>query len=317
MNVHSKDLRQRILNYALTHSIRRTARIFQVSPDTVYRLKKLFYETGDIVPHSPHASPARAVSPEGELYLQVLLVEDVDLTLEELCERYEKAYGVRVGITTMHNTLKRLNLTYKKKTVYDPKRNSDEAAEEKLSYINQLEGIKPEDRIYLDETGSALNLNLEYGRSPRGEPVYDENPTAPGGTVNTVAVLTENGIEAVDMYTGTLTAKRFVFYLDLYLLDLIVGGKVLIMDNHPVHHAKLVQEFLEEHKIPYVYLPTYSPELNPIEEAFSKIKHYIKKHKPRIMGDLFNTIGNAVKTVTKDDIIGYVNHSEEFLAVTI
>jgi len=313
MNAHSKDLRQRILNYALTHSVRHTARIFQVSPDTVYRLKKLYYETGDIVPHSPQVVPARAVSPEGELYLQVLLLEDVDLTLEELCERYEKAYGVRVGITTMHNTLKRLNLTYKKKTVYDPKRNRDEAKDEKTSYINQLEDVKPENRIYLDEMGSALNMTLDSGRSRQGERVYDENPTAPGVTVNTVAVLTEKGIEAVDMYTGTLTAKRFVFYLEIYLLNLIVGGKVLIMDNHPVHHAKLVQQFLEGHQVPYVYLPTYSPELNPIEEAFSKIKHDIKKHKPRLVGDLFNTIKNAIKTVTQDDIIGYVNHSEEFL----
>jgi transposase len=114
MNVHSIGLRRRILNHALFHSIRETARIFQVSPDTVYRLKKLFHDTGDIVPRLVQARPVRAVSPEGELYLKVLLLEKVDWTLEELCSRYEEAYGVRVGLTTMHNTLKRLKLTYKK-----------------------------------------------------------------------------------------------------------------------------------------------------------------------------------------------------------
>jgi transposase len=115
MNVHSMDLRRRILNHALFHSIRETARTFQVSPDTVYRLKKLFHDTGDIVPRPVRVNPVRAVSPEGELYLQALLLEQVDLTLEELCRRYEDTYGVRVGLTTMHNTLKRLKLTYKKK----------------------------------------------------------------------------------------------------------------------------------------------------------------------------------------------------------
>lgn len=115
MNAHSLDLRQRLLNHALNHSIRHTARVFQVSPDTVYRLKKLYFETGNLAPRPAPTTHAHAVSGEGELYLQILLLEEVDLTLDELCTRYEKTYGVRVGITTMHNTLKRLNLTRKKR----------------------------------------------------------------------------------------------------------------------------------------------------------------------------------------------------------
>jgi transposase len=165
--------------------------------------------------------------------------------------------------------------------------------------------------------GSALNLNLDYGRSRQGERVYDEHPTAPGETVNTIAVLTENGLEAVDLYTGSLTAKRFIAYLEIYILNLIVNGKVLIMDNHPAHRAKIVMQFLDQHQVPYIYLPPYSPELNPIEEAFSKTKHYIRKHKPRAIGALINTIKGAIKTVTQDDVIGYINHAEEFLEVTV
>ena len=216
----------------------------------------------------------------------------------------------------MHETLKRLKYSYKKKTFYDPKRDTDQAKDEKSSYISQLEGTEPEDRVYLDEMGSALNLNLECGRSRQGERVYDEKPTAPGGSLSTAAVLTEKGVEAVSVYRGTLTAKRFISYLQLYVLELLVVGKVLIMDNQPVHCAKSVQRFFEAHGVSYIYLPPYSPELNPIEEAFSKTKHYIRKYKPRTFETLFNTIKNAIKTVTQDDVIGYVNHAEEFLEVT-
>jgi transposase len=176
-----------------------------------------------------------------------------------------------------------------------------------------LDGVRPEDRLYLDEMGSALNLSLDRGRSPRGERVYDENPTAPGETISTAAVLTENGVEAAGRYFGTLNARRFISYLEMYVLQLVAAGKVLIMDNHPVHCAKLVQRFLEEHNVPYVYLPRYSPELNPIEEAFSKIKHCIRKLKPRTSEALFNAIQSAITTVTQNDVIGYVNHAEEFL----
>lgn len=174
-----------------------------------------------------------------------------------------------------------------------------------------------EDRVYLDETGSALNLTLDQGRSRRGEPVHDANPTAPGATVNAVAVLTGNGLEAVDLYTGSMTAERFVLYLEVFVLNLVVGGKVLIMDNHPVHHATLARQFLDDHKIPYIYLPTYSPELNPIEEAFSKAKHDIRKRKPRIFEDLIFAIQKAFKSITPDDAVGYFNHAEEFLEVTV
>ena len=247
--------------------------------------------------------------------MKTLILEEVDLTLERLCELYGQAYGVRVGVATMHLTLKRMGLSYKKKTFHDPKKNEEGAEGIKVSYACQLEGVAPEDCIYLDEMGSSLNLNLslDYGRSPKGERVNDEKPTSPGETVSTAAVLTEHGIEAECLYFGTLTAKRFITYLEVYVLALLVGGKVLIMDNHPVHCAKAVKRFLEDHKVPYVFLPPYSPELNPIEEAFSKIKHYIRKCKPRTAKVLFDTIKSAIATVTEDDVIGYVNHAAEYL----
>ena len=316
MNALSKDLRQRILNYALNHSVRQTARAFHVSPNTVQQIKKLFYETGGIEPRPSKPVHAHAVSPEGELYLKALLLEEVDLTLERLCELYWQAYGVRVGVATMHLTLRRMGLSYKKKTFHDPKKNEEGAEGIKVSYACQLEGVAPEDCIYLDEMGSSLNLSLDYGRSHKGERAHDEKPTAPGETISTAAVLTEHGIEAECLYFGTLTAKRFITYLEVYVLALLVGGKVLIMDNHPVHCAKAVKRFLEEHKVPYIFLPPYSPELNPIEEAFSKIKHYIRKCKPRTEETLFDAISKAIATITEDDVIGYINHAEQYLQVT-
>ena len=173
--------------------------------------------------------------------------------------------------------------------------------------------MEPEDRVYLDEMGCASNLALDHGRSRQGERLYDANPTAPGVTVNTAAALTGTGVEAVWTYTGSLTAELFVCYLQVHILKLLAGGRVLIMDNHPAHCAKIVAEFLEEHKVAYVYLPRYSPELNPIEEALSKIKHMVRKFKPRFPDELVGAIRAAIKTVTQDDVINYINHAEEFI----
>ena len=316
MTTYSKDLRQRILNYGLAHSVRQTAKLFQVSPTTVQSLKQLYYETGGITPHERNISPDRLISAEGELGLQAILVEMPDLSLAELCDRYYNIYSIRVSTSTMYNTVTRFGYSFKKKTFYDPERDTVLAAEEKTSDINPLDGVNPEDRVYLDEMGCASNLSPAHGRSPQGERLYDASPTAPGVTVNTAAVLTEKGVGAVLSYTGNLNTDLFIGYLQLCVLHLLTEGKVLIMDNHPVHCAKAVMEFLDSCNVAYVYLPRYSPELNPIEEAFSKIKHTVRKFKPRLPIEIYNAIRAAIKMVTEDDAIGYINHAEEFLLVT-
>jgi transposase len=125
--------------------------------------------------------------------------------------------------------------------------------------------------------------------------------------------LTEKGVVADFSYRGSMTAELFVIYLEVYVLKQLSGGKTLIMDNLPVHHAKMVSQFLKEHDVPHLFLPPYSPELNPIEEAFSKIKHCVRKQKPRTSDTLYQAIKSGISAVTQDDAIGYINHSYEFL----
>lgn len=161
----------------------------------------------------------------------------------------------------------------------------------------------------LMKTGSCLNMTLLYGRSQKGERVYDKRPTSPGTRVNTVAILSENGIKAQYNYTESFNAKVFICYLEAYVLPILIGGETLIMDNHPVHHAGSVQDYLKKNKIKFLYLPPYSPDLNPIEEAFSKIKQYIKKQKARTVDKLLNVIKEALDTITPKDINGYFNHA--------
>jgi len=312
MKPYSHDLRIRIYNYSLTHTIRETARIFSVSPNTVYLLNQLFIETGSLEPRECPSEYPHLITPEGESYLQSLLSKEVDLTLEELRNRYAGVYGVLVSIGTMYNTLERLNITRKKKTFSDPKKSTPEVEIKKEKYDEQLANIEPEKRFYLDETGSCLNMTPLYGRSQQGKRVYDKRPTNPGTRINTVAVLSEEGIKAQYNYTGSLNADFFITYLNTFVLPILTNGQTLILDNHPVHRAKSVQSFLKQNGIKFLYLPPYSPDLNPIEEAFSKFKQYIKKQKARTVDALLNVIKDALNTITRNDAIGYFNHAAEF-----
>lgn len=312
MKPYSYDLRIRIFNYSLTHSIRETAKIFQVSPNTVYLLQKLFYETGSVEPPVSLYERPHLITPEGKAYLSELLSNECDLTLTELCERYEQTYGVRVSIGTMFNTLEQMNITRKKKSFSDPKKNSETVQEEKKRYDAQLEKVEPDKRLYLDETGSHLNMTPLYGRSPQGERVYDERPVDPGIKVNAVAVLSNEGIKASYTYTGSMTAEVFILYLKTYILPLLDKGQTIIMDRHPVHRAKIVQDYLNKNNIKFLYIPSYSPELNPIEEAFSKMKQYIRKQKARVLDNLLEVLKKAFDLITVNDAKGYFEHANEF-----
>ena len=114
-----------------------------------------------------------------------------------------------------------------------------------------------------------------------------------------------------------MTAARFVAYLEVYVLALVTGAKALVMDNLPVHRAKAVREFLRERGVRVIHTPPYSPEFNPIEEAFAKVKGQVRRRKPRTGEALCRAIRDAVKSVTPDDATGFINHSEEFLPVTL
>ena len=115
MKPYSHDLRMRILNHSLNNPVKETARLFDVSLNTVYLLKRLFFETGDVKPCASSREYTHLISPEGELYLQVLMIEKPDITLEELRHEYHQAYGLTVSMGTMFDTVKKLRFSYKKK----------------------------------------------------------------------------------------------------------------------------------------------------------------------------------------------------------
>lgn len=158
-------------------------------------------------------------------------------------------------------------------------------------------------------------MTLPCGRSRQGQRVFDGQPVSPGNTVNVIAALTPEGLAGEWVYQGSLTARWFVAYLDTYLLPLLLTGKVLILDNHPVHRASKVRRFLEQHHIRHVFLPPYSPELNPIEEAWSKFKQFLKRAKARTVEDLLDAMAKAAKTILPEDAMGYFQHAEDFSLV--
>ena len=114
-----------------------------------------------------------------------------------------------------------------------------------------------------------------------------------------------NGTLHYTTFSGGATVERFKRYLETDLLPRLNGNSVLVMDNMKSHHAKAVKELLDSSGVRYIYLPPYSPDLNPIEKLWSKVKALLRKFKARTLDALPNAIQNAFHSVTVSDCSGW------------
>ena len=159
--------------------------------------------------------------------------------------------------------------------------------------------------VFLDESGVNTNMTRRYARSKTNERAVDSAPVnTPRGTT-ILSSIRLNGKSAHTVYQGGTTAERFAEYLENILLPTLYGNDIIIMDNMRSHHAKVVKGILDSSGIKYLYLPPYSPDLNPIEKMWSKIKAYLRKVKVRTASELPGAIEKAFSTVRPSDCSGW------------
>jgi transposase len=155
---------------------------------------------------------------------------------------------------------------------------------------------------WLDETGSQLNLTRDYGRALPGERVVEGVPSAYGSNYRLLGVLGLYGIEAPWLVEGALNGELFKLYVGEVLAPTLRPGDILLMDNLPTHKVSGIAELVEAVGARLEYLPPYSPDYNPIERCWSKIKTYLRKAKARSYRALVRAIKEALETITESDI---------------
>jgi hypothetical protein len=138
------------------------------------------------------------------------MIEKPDITLEALRYEYQQTYGIQVSIGTMFNTLKRLGFSYKK-TFSDPRKAQPGAQALREDYEKKIAKIALSNRVYLDETGTCINMTLPYGRARRGKLAHENKPTHAGDRLNTIALLLATGVHGEYHYSGSLDAQKFIY----------------------------------------------------------------------------------------------------------
>jgi transposase len=162
--------------------------------------------------------------------------------------------------------------------------------------------------VFVDESSTNVALTPRYGRAPKGERVRGKAPRNWGKNVTLISSITLEGMGASMSIEGSSDTESFGLYMRNILAPRLKAGQIVLMDNLSVHRSKWVRELIEEKGCQLWLLPSYSPDFNPIEEAFSKVKNLLRKMKARTLEVLFEITGDALRAVSKEDARGYFEH---------
>jgi transposase len=169
--------------------------------------------------------------------------------------------------------------------------------------------VDPERLIFVDECGTHTSLAPIYGYAPRGERLHLRVPRSRGKNTSLLSSMTLSGMGPSLTVEGSTTARVFETYVEKVLLPSLKEGQIVVMDNLSAHRPKRIRELIEQHGCELLYLPAYSPDYNPIEEAFAKIKNLLRKAATRSKEALVEAIGVALSAVTVADVRGFFEHA--------
>lgn len=186
---------------------------------------------------------------------------------------------------------------------------SERNEEQRLQWFAKVFCLDPSKLVFVDESGFHLAMNPAYARAPKGQRAYAQVPRNRGENTSFIAALSLNGLQAPMTLQGSVDGLAFESYVEQVLLPTLTPGQIVVVDNHRIHKGDKVAELLASKGCSLLFLPPYSPDLNPIEEALSKIKTFVKQCQVRARDALNQAIAAALKTISLQDILGWFDYS--------
>lgn len=172
--------------------------------------------------------------------------------------------------------------------------------------------LKPGRLVFIDETWVKTNMTRPRGRAPRGERLVASVPHGHWHTSTFVAALREGALVAPAVFDGPVNGAAFLAYVEQVLAPTLQADDLVMMDNLPSHKVAGVREAIEGAGAEVAYLPPYSPDLNPIEQVFAKLKAVLRAKALRTVGALWDALGEIAGAVTPAECSNYLRNSGYF-----
>jgi transposase len=247
--------------------------------------------------------------PKVDEYAQKLLEEDVKerpaATIAQKRRLLERLTEKPLSDSTVRRLSKRLGFSRKKRTLGASERDEWLRAAWRVMVAERIDTKR---LVFVDEMGTNTSLSPLYAWSLRGQRARSSVRRNRGANTTLLASMSAEGMGPCIAVVGSTTAMVFEAYVEQALCPSLKRGQVVVMDNLSAHKGQRIRELIEGRGCELIYLPPYSPDFNPIEEAFSKIKGILRRIEARTREVLVGALGEAISAVTARDARGFFEH---------
>ncbi|MEM6423457.1 MAG: IS630 family transposase [Pseudomonadota bacterium] len=302
---YSADLRERVLVAVEDGSSARAAAArFGIGVATAVRWVRRWRETGHRGAYR-QGHPTRSPLDAHETFLIGLVEATPDITLDEMRARLSGDRGVSVACSTIWRFFARRGWTGEKKSGHADEQARADVAAARQAWFEAQPDLDPERLIFIDETWLNTKMARLRGRAPRGKRLRMSVPHGHWKTTTFVAGLRLSGIDAPMLIDGPINGEIFQAYVDRVLVPTLRPGDVVIMDNLGSHKGAGVRAAIEAAGAEVCYLPPYSPDFNPIENAFAKLKALLRKAAARSRDLLWDAVAEAIQRYEPRECANY------------
>jgi putative transposase len=192
-----------------------------------------------------------------------------------------------------------------KKTLIASEQDRPDVARRRRQWQAYQGRIDPSRLVFIDETWSKTNMAPLRGWAPRGQRLKAKVPHGRWKTMTFLAALRHDRVDAPWLLDGPMNGERFRLYVETVLVPSLRPGDIVIVDNLGAHRVKAVRRAIRAAGAKLLFLPKYSPDLNPIEQLFAKLKHLLRKAAQRTVDTVCDAIGQILETVTPHECRNY------------
>ncbi|MCF6117094.1 MULTISPECIES: IS630 family transposase [Mesorhizobium] len=300
----SVDLRSRVLKASDEGmSARQAAARFGVGVSSAIRWIARA-KIGELAPRPQGRRRASSLDAH-EAFVVGLIEERKDITLNEMVERLVAEQSVRISRSALSAWLRRHGWTFKKKSAHALEQDRPDILKRRRDWFDGQLDLDPAKLVFIDETGLSTKMARLRGRAPRGERCRAGVPHGHWKTTTFTGALRLTGMTAPFVYDGAMNGNVFLAYVEQVLVPTLSEGDVVVMDNLPAHKAAGVRDAIEAAGASLLYLPPYSPDFNPIENAFAKLKALLRAKAERTIKALWDTVGAVVDLFTTAECANY------------
>ena len=305
---YSMDLRDRVVAAVEAEGMTRhqAAARFGIAVSSAVKWVARYRKTGSAAPSKMGGYKPKTLR-GGHAEWLIARCKEKDFTISQLVDELQSRRGLKVDRRSVWEFLHAEGLSHKKTAAAQEQDRKD--VKRRREQWRKYQGrIDAERLVFVDETWTKTNMAPLRGWSSRGSRVIGKAPFGRWKTMTFIAALRQDGIKAPCLFDGPINGEVFLAWVRQILVPTLRPGQIVIMDNLGSHRGKAVRQAIREAGAKLLFLPKYSPDLNPIEQVFSKLKHGLRKARARSYDAILAAIAQLLGSYTPKECANYLKN---------